>query len=267
METLANKIVKSVRFPFELHIDITNHCNMKCSVCPMAARYTEPIMPLGYMDFELYKNIIDQCHAHHWTGYEINLHKDGEPLMHDRIGDMIQYAKSKGAFVHFATNGLLLMKRKDDLINSGLDLLTVSLTEEWQTRELAKFMEYRGKYGPFTQAKLYNEYRLFEIPDVDRVFFSNLHNFTNPGAERRAPCRKLLYNPAITWDGEFVLCCVDYKREGVVGNVKEDTIENLWNKVRQVYFDQCMTYFTSPCDKCTYCETLKMEETKCHLEL
>ena len=32
----------------------------------------------------------------------------------------------------------------------------------------------------------------------------------------------------INWDGSVSVCCIDYYHRGIVGNVKADTIENIW---------------------------------------
>ena len=87
LTTIQDKIAKSKEFPFELHVDLTNHCNKGCFICPSKDRYVDKnLFPnLGYMGIETFKRIIDECAEWHPSGFEINLHKDGEPLMHGNI--------------------------------------------------------------------------------------------------------------------------------------------------------------------------------------
>lgn len=56
------------------------------------------------------------------------LHGIGEPLLNTELADIIRYLKGKDVYVFFNSNGLLLnQKRADELLESGLDELRVSL--------------------------------------------------------------------------------------------------------------------------------------------
>lgn len=45
-------------------------------------------------------------------------------------------------------------------------------------------------------------------------------------------CRRPFHTMVITWEGEAVLCCVDYKREVKLGNVKDQAVAEIWNGPR-----------------------------------
>ncbi|MEC7641585.1 MAG: radical SAM/SPASM domain-containing protein [Nitrospinota bacterium] len=45
----------------------------------------------------------------------------------------------------------------------------------------------------------------------------------------KAPCNQLWRWMVIYWDGSVVLCCVDMFSSTVVGNLRENTIEEIWN--------------------------------------
>jgi len=237
-------------FPKELHIDVTNHCNKACSICPMRNRYNENIFPLGFMDMELFKDIIDECKAY-LERPELTLHKDGEPLLHPRIAEMVRYAKVKGCFTHFATNGILLAKRKREVIDSGLDLLTISITDTVPVESIKAFMDYKGDRLPFTQIKSFNGRS--DFPKVDKVIHSEIHEWTDsPSRETRMPCSKLLTSAAITWDGYYCLCCVDYKREMAPLNIKTTSIKEAWEFSKMIYKAQNEGIFFPPCKTCNY---------------
>jgi len=258
MQSLQDKIRLSKEFPIELHIDVTNHCDMGCSICPMRDRYTKNIMPLGYMSMELFNRIVSECAVHNREGtkIELSLHKDGEPLMHPHIGDMIKIAKDFGMFVHFATNGLLLKKKKKEILDSGLDLLTISYTSNRQFLSISKFMDAKNGQKPLTQLKVYPGLKSdLELPSCDKIIRGKVHSWTHPiEAGRTKPCPKLLYNPAITWDGLLTVCCVDYKREGVLGDVTKTSIKELWQGARELYEQQAKGVFNDPCKHCNYWE-------------
>lgn len=274
---LTEKIIRSRDFPIELHIEPTNHCNKACEMCPSRERYVVPINPLGYMKWDIYQKIIDECAEYH-KFFIINLHKDGEPLLHPEIGNMIKYAKSKGAFVHFATNGILIMDKRDEIINSGLDLLTISTIDATYKDLVSDFMRYKGKGNkPFTQLKIYaDQYSGWQyiektarkIPEwwqeADNVIFRELHTWTEgrTNQQARCPCLKLWYNPAINWDGGMSLCCVDYKWEGISGYLSDIggggfTIKRLWELMSDLRHAHLDGEFYRPCKDCGYSETIE----------
>jgi radical SAM protein with 4Fe4S-binding SPASM domain len=52
-----------------------------------------------------------------------------------------------------------------------------------------------------------------------------------PG-ERLRPylsCRRPFHTLVVTWEGQAVLCCVDYMREVKLGDVHEQSVYEIWN--------------------------------------
>ena len=150
------RLNKGIQFPGVLHIDVTNHCNRKCDFCFFKDRYSENIFPLGYMDFDVFKAIIDEAKKYFPGQPEIHLHKDGEPLLHPQIGEMVKYAKANGCFTHFATNGFKLFSLRETIVNSGLDLLTVSMVDDKALENLTAFLEFKGDRKPKHIQLIYN---------------------------------------------------------------------------------------------------------------
>ena len=114
----------SFDFPIRLNIEPTNYCNLSCSMCPR-----ELNRPFGYMEFNLFKKIIDESILY-GKRLIITLTKDGEPLLHPELPQMIKYAKDKKAAykINFYTNGILLTETKsEEIIKSGLDTMHISI--------------------------------------------------------------------------------------------------------------------------------------------
>jgi MoaA/NifB/PqqE/SkfB family radical SAM enzyme len=60
----------------------------------------------------------------------LNLHKDGEPLLHKDLPVMVEYAKEKDAAetIHLNTNGILVnTKTGRGIIERGIDDITISI--------------------------------------------------------------------------------------------------------------------------------------------
>jgi radical SAM protein with 4Fe4S-binding SPASM domain len=111
-------------FPTALQIEPTNACNLSCPTCPAGSGKLR--RPIGFMDFKLYKKILDE------TGkYLINitLHNYGESFLHKDLIDMIEYATSWGITSHLSTNGHFFRDQQfiRRLVCSGLQNLKISL--------------------------------------------------------------------------------------------------------------------------------------------
>lgn len=108
--------------PVRLWIEPTNLCNLNCTICP--SKEAAKVVPCGYMDFELYKEIIEQISK---FCVDINLFNRGESLLHPEICQMIRYAREKGLSTRLETNATLLDKGKsEEILNSGLDFISFS---------------------------------------------------------------------------------------------------------------------------------------------
>ena len=123
--------------PLILLVEPTNLCNLKCAFCPTSDEelLKQVGRPKGSMSLELFKKIVDDCK--HFKAEDgtpgINgfyPHKDGEPLLHKDITEMISYAKKANIAkeIRLITNGFYLtpeMNRK--LVDAGLDWIRISI--------------------------------------------------------------------------------------------------------------------------------------------
>ncbi len=111
---------KATEFPRLINCFITEQCNFKCPMCHVInsrQKYTH------MLSFEDIKKIADKGYK---KGISFQL-SGGEPLMHPDIIKIIKYLHSKKIPTGLVTNGLLLEKYANDIVNSGLDFLAISL--------------------------------------------------------------------------------------------------------------------------------------------
>lgn len=99
-------------------------CNYRCSMCVHGmGRGAEP---LEIMPFELLEGIISQCAALlikprvHFSGY-------GEPLMYPQILQAMQLCAAKKLTFGMTTNGHLLERHAQDLVQNGCHALNISV--------------------------------------------------------------------------------------------------------------------------------------------
>ena len=118
--------------PLVVHLDTCNVCNFRCKFCTtgdheLLAKHGRP---RGFMTYELFRKIVDDLGAFDDKVKELIFHKNGEPLLHERIVDMLRYAKEKDVAhkLTLVTNASLLTPRlARDIMAVGPDFMQISL--------------------------------------------------------------------------------------------------------------------------------------------
>lgn len=115
----ALKLIKNVEVfrPRILNLMITERCNYKCSFCDFHKKTTE-------MPFELAVRIINESQN---IGIKTVAFTGGEPLLYEKIYDLISLIKTLGMSPHITTNGSLVYDNWKRLIDSGLDSISFSI--------------------------------------------------------------------------------------------------------------------------------------------
>lgn len=117
--------------PLSVQIDLTNRCNNNCIGCWC----NSPLLGNKAMDletkkkelpFELVKNLIDELDE--MSVREVYLTGGGEPFMHPKVMEIIDYIKSKGIGCDMSTNFTLINKeRAEELVDLGVDHMNISI--------------------------------------------------------------------------------------------------------------------------------------------
>lgn len=119
-----------VAAPFALHnIELTNHCPMRCVMCPRTHQMTRS---LGFMDEALFRDVIDQLltanPAVAAPGRGPWLHHFGESLMHPHFDALIAHCRARGIGARLSLNPLMLTDAvAARLLDAGPELLYLSL--------------------------------------------------------------------------------------------------------------------------------------------
>ncbi len=114
-----------MKFPTYMQLEPVGQCNLRCQMCSIQFRQDgPPYGPPAFMSFELFTRMLDELPDLE----ELHLQGLGEPMMHPRFFDMVEYAARKGVRVSTNSNLTLLNERRAArCINSGLDCLHGSL--------------------------------------------------------------------------------------------------------------------------------------------
>jgi len=105
--------------PRIFQIETTTKCNLNCPLC------STHNLKRGRLDLDIgiLKRIVK---ANPQIRY-VTLHLMGEPLMATDLFNEIKYLKEHSVFTFFSTNGMLLKEKVDDILNSKLDKISISL--------------------------------------------------------------------------------------------------------------------------------------------
>lgn len=275
------------RFPIHLDVESTSICNLKCPFCAG----THEQYDYGFMDFELFRTIIDEGSAKGL--YSIKLNFRGEPLMHPRIADMVAYAKERGLVdVFFNTNATFLSEKiGEQLIRSGLDRLIVSFEGvtpevyeqnrvganfEAVVENVRNFVRLKRRLGAKTPLLRLQTVAIDDTPGyierykefwgewADEITCIDLRDeqkdysaVSSAGWECPYPWRRL----CVTWDGVILTCPFvnrslnTYSWQGF-GRIGETTLEEVWygtamKRLREAHL-ACASHGVEPCCYCSY---------------
>lgn len=120
----------SADFPSQVIIDVTEVCNLECIHCPHPEFKKSKYYATRYLDPALNAKIVDEVRERgaSLTQY-IRYSSEGEPLVHPRGYEMIEYAaRNSGVYVTLTTNGTIMNeKRTRRLLDSGVHMIDISI--------------------------------------------------------------------------------------------------------------------------------------------
>ena len=103
----------------KIYIEITNICNLSCDFCPKTSRKYK------FMNRQEFDYIINEIKE--YTDH-VYFHLMGEPLLNKNIEDFLDECYKNGVMVNLTTNGTLLNKNLEKLINAkALRQVNISL--------------------------------------------------------------------------------------------------------------------------------------------
>ncbi|MFH0786876.1 MAG: radical SAM/SPASM domain-containing protein [Pseudomonadota bacterium] len=250
--------------PLRIWIELTDHCNLKCPLCP---NQLLPKGEKGYISLELFKKIIDQISR---EVYDLNLFHRGEPLLHPHLIELITYAQGRGIPCRIHTNATVLSNSlSKQILTAGLEILSfsfdgykASLYEK--NRYPAKFEETLGNIKHFLALKKESKKRKpitvlqmmsveenhpgpelkklvssLKVLGLNRVVFRRPHNWggavslslesSTDHPKDLFTCTFPWYALIIYWDGRVGPCPQDFFGRMIMGDLNQQTIPEIWN--------------------------------------
>ncbi len=242
----------------KIYIEITNRCNLNCSFCGKNKR---DYRDMSLLEFELVINKIKK-----YTDY-IYLHVKGEPLLYSNLDSLLSICDNTNIKVNITTNGVFLKEKLSVLINHFcIRQINISLHSENNKKNY--FLDVFSS-GKILSTKMFISYRIWDLKEyklnkksteivnkiiefynlspviVDKLYndknikiasntFVNKENiFTWPDVDNDILvdgfCYGLKTHIAILSNGDIVPCCLDANGEIKLGNIFEDSLDDVLN--------------------------------------
>ena len=241
MDSLLN-IISTVE------INPTELCNLRCSFCPRSTFYPNRNLNLDFETANIIKKHLDNIE---FRGV-VSITGRGEPTLHpefDKLSDI--FLKDRTYKLKINTNGAKVNKyiesiQKYDIVNMNY------YKKDWQG-----FLDYMKLYTG-------REYNFFYKPPMDWDHNPEL-NFTNragsfEGEVYKGKCERVFEKLFIDWNGDYKLCCEDWKDHITLGNIKNESIKQyVEENTRLSSFRKMLIQGRrdlAPCSSCSY-------KTKC----
>ena len=266
----------------KIYVEITNKCNLNCSFCSIDKKNKKE------MTVEEFSIVISKIKK--YTDY-IYLHIKGEPLLHSNLDEILTICDKANIYVNITTNGTLL-KNKYEIINKHKSIRQINVSlhcehnlnnyfeDVFETcKKLSKniYICYRlwtldnnklDKESTIIVDKIKNDYNLSTNivdkllnEDNVKIFINtfvnknNLFEWPNPnkGLNINGKCYGLINQLGILSDGTVVPCCLD--SDGIInlGNIFEDSLDNILSSSLVKEIIKGFNNNKSVCDLCKNC--------------
>lgn len=250
------KSAKNIK-PFFFSFESNNLCNARCIMCPypqMKRRKTK-------LDFNLFKKGVNEA-LKYFNPRQFALSGFGEPLLNRDIVDRISYIKEiSNVPVKFFTNASLLNENlARRLVKVGLDEMNVSINSASE-RNYKKIMGLDYKNTAENIKNLVNEKKKIKKPIINismmkinenkkevKKFIREWINLVDSVVVREPenwsglkkikhksnfkiayPCTYPFNTIDVLSNGDVVPCCRDFEGREVFGNIKNQTLLEIWN--------------------------------------
>jgi len=239
-------------FPRMIDIELTNACNFRCVMCPTGQRTVR--RKTGFMDYELFMEILCQVYTYNTP---LRFIRWGEPMLYPKLQDAIVDTKTFGLICHINTNGSLIDNDWNRFfVESCLDSIKFSFQGTSKVgyefmrnspdyaglldriRDLYELRESYSASAPFIQIgttvtnETESDIRAF-IDSVDKftdaVYVGKTRDLQTPSKpDQFCECPEVFDKLSVNWDGSVSACCGDYDNYTIVGNLKEQSLKDIW---------------------------------------
>lgn len=246
-------------YPPNLQIEISSVCNLRCVMCYQKDKTfsTKSKGFMGYMNFELFKKIIDEIEGNLEA---VTFASRGEPTLNPELEKFLKYSEGKFLGLKLNTNATILSEKIiNTLLSSDLETLVFSIDAankemyekirvnanfEKILKNLELFHKIKNKNYKNSKLKvrisgvlINDQQNLKEIKNFYKDLadeFAFVHytpwesSYDNEINDIEDPCTDLWRRMFVWWDGKVNPCDYDYKSTLSVWNAENMSIKDIW---------------------------------------
>ncbi len=251
-------------FPNLISIEIASACNLNCIHCPSHSKDTiGNKRELGFIDIELFNKAMDEIDC--YGKRRIYLHKDGEPLLHPKIAEILTRVKLHNEHeIYLTTNASyltdsvskLIINSRVDIINFSIGAFTPEMYKHIRGGDLSRVVANIRNFLNIRNGSAWKPHVIVQIIDLQTIkmddeikcfkkYWSQFDVEVQVWDELtwgikadthrhgyRYPCYSLWDSFNINSDGGVTACCMDWNQSLIIGNVVKSSIKSIWNGER-----------------------------------
>ena len=273
--------------PLYLLIEPVSTCNLRCPFCFQTDKTFTKKPYMGVMDFELFKKVVDEADK---IGVRaITLGSRGEPTLHKKFSEMVEYISQKVNIYELKinTNATFLNEKVSKAVLKN-NVNQIIISADHYIREDFERLRFGAIFDNVVENvdSLYNMRKLEYPNSITEIRISGVDNEKNLDRKKYSefwlkrsdhvvaqfplerwntyenevvdslvePCEYLWDRMYVWFDGKVNPCDADYKSYLSYGNVKENSIHEIWNgvaisKIRKDHLSGKRNKIT-PCNRC-----------------
>lgn len=255
-------------YPLLIDIELTSRCNLRCVMCEhtymrrekrdmdfdtfktiidQSVRYGPGIRFIMFSEPFLVKDIIERCRYVKDAGLLLHITTNGTVMDKSQIDQMLDMGldsitfsfqgatREEYAFIRQAGdkydklvgNSEYIRKKRDEL-KKGKPFVQISttVTERDKEGDIERFRQNWGSVADRVTIGLTSWSRIAECrPDI----YDFLGIEADAGKRKYTPCQDIFTKIAVLSSGDMTVCCDDAEGRLKMGNIKKDTIKDVWH--------------------------------------
>jgi radical SAM protein with 4Fe4S-binding SPASM domain len=253
--------------PLRLWVELTNNCNLRCTFCPNSkpqkdekgfmsldtfketvnqAKHFAYDINLSHRGESLLNDQLSTMIAYaKANGLSTRLNTNATILDEEKAAEIIGAGLD---FISFSFDGIVPEIYESTRKNANYQTTLDNILKFLKIKKIMK------SYLPYVMLEVLeipnisldkenlNRFRaLFKRLPLNKFTVKPLHNWggqlpvdksagrSSPIGTKYSPCTNIWYSMVILWDGSVALCCQDWYNENCLGNIKDSSLEAMWN--------------------------------------